>query len=92
MDAAARLRHNRGVETPEFQELAQRVLVKAAQKLNGAAELAAFLQVSEASLALWIAGHQAPPSEIILKAFDLLVDEPASFWRETLKDQRFGRM
>lgn len=61
----------------EFHALAQRILVKAAQKLGGAAALAKFLGVSEATLGEWIAGKDVPPAEVILKAVVPLTDEPA---------------
>lgn len=56
--------------------LAQRVLRNAAKKLGGEKELAAYLGVSDAVLQDWLAGKGIPPTELILRAVDLLVDEP----------------
>lgn len=77
------------MEAPEFQALAQRLLIKAAQKLAGVTALADFLQVLEGTLAVWIAGKEVPPATVILKAVELLIDEPVSFWRASsdLNDQ-----
>lgn len=38
-------------------------------------------------LAEWVAGRSVPPVEIILKAVDVLVDEPASFRGEPLMER-----
>ena len=56
--------------------LAQRVLRNAAKKLGGEKELAAYLGVSAHVLQEWLAGKDIPPTELILRAVDLLVDEP----------------
>ncbi len=60
----------------EIQALAQRILVKAPHKLGGVA-------VGEATLGDWLAGKFVPPVEVILKTVSLLVDEPATFWRDS---------
>lgn len=66
----------------EFKSLSQRVLIKASQKL-GFADLAVYLRVPEPVLEAWIAGKATTPTEAVLRAVDLLVEEPASFWRES---------
>ena len=66
----------------EIQALAQRILVKAAHKLGGVEALSKYLDIGEATLGDWVAGRFVPPVEVILKTVSLLVDEPATFWRD----------
>jgi hypothetical protein len=62
--------------TQEFKSLSQRMLVQAAHRLGGVAELAAHLCVSETALDAWVAGREATPTEVVLKAIDVLLDAP----------------
>ena len=59
--------------------LAQRVLNRAAAKTGGPAALAAYLGVTPERLERWLAGLEVPPPESILRAVDLVIDEPG--WR-----------
>jgi hypothetical protein len=59
----------------ETHALAQRVLVRAARRIGGAEALAAHLRVAPARLARWLAGKEVPPTEILLRAVDVVVDE-----------------
>ncbi|HUQ26357.1 MAG TPA: hypothetical protein VM140_11860 [Burkholderiales bacterium] len=69
-------------EKAEIQALSPRILGKAAHKLGGFAALAKYLGVGDATLGEWITGQSVPPAEIILKAVDVLIDEPAGFLGE----------
>lgn len=69
-------------EKAEVQALSPRILGQAAHKLGGFAALARYLDVGDATLADWVAGKSVPPVEIILRAVDVLIGEPASFLGE----------
>ncbi|MEA3192475.1 MAG: hypothetical protein QOD26_808 [Betaproteobacteria bacterium] len=74
-------------EKAEIQALSPRILGKAAHKLGGFAALSRYLGVGDATLAEWIAGRSVPPVETILKAVDLLVDDPGSFLSPSLLER-----
>lgn len=59
----------------ETQGLGQKVLAKAAVKVGGAAALARYLRVEPTVLDRWLAGHEVPPVETVLRAVDLVADE-----------------
>jgi hypothetical protein len=77
-------------EPQELQALSQRILVKAAGKLGGASELAKYLGIGDATLGEWIAGKSVPPSETILKAVSVMVENGATPQRN-LSTQSGGR-
>jgi hypothetical protein len=61
--------------------LSQRILIKCAHRLGGAAALANHLQVSEGMLAEWLSGKNVPPVEVIMKAVGPLLGEADSLSR-----------
>ena len=59
----------------QIQALSQRILVKCAHQLGGAAALAKHLAVSESTLAEWLSGKKVPPVEAIMQAIAPLLDD-----------------
>ena len=58
----------------------------AAATIGGAARLALFLDVPQAQLTRWMAGEEAPPSQVFLDALDVIADGPyASLERRRLR-------
>lgn len=51
-------------------------LACAAANMGGVDNLARFLRVSRARLASWLAGEEAPPSQVFLDALDVIADGP----------------
>jgi hypothetical protein len=49
-------------------------LRRAAEILGGPVQLRGYLKVSAFVLALWMSGGAAPPTEVFLKAVDLIVE------------------
>ncbi|HEY5896546.1 MAG TPA: hypothetical protein VIV54_03220 [Burkholderiales bacterium] len=49
-----------------------RTLRRAAEILGGDQMLATTLQVTPTNLALWLAGHERPPTNVFLAAVDLI--------------------
>ena len=47
----------------------------AADMLGGPGKLRAFLGVSSASLASWLAGNDEPPDKVFLKALQVILDK-----------------
>lgn len=54
--------------------LGARVLCRAAEILGGRPQLRRYLRVSALSLGVWMAGTEPPPTEVFLKAVDVIVD------------------
>ena len=54
-----------------------RTLRRAAELVGGERELAAQLKVSPSELTLWFGGSVQPPTNIFLKAVDIVVDRDA---------------
>ena len=55
--------------------LAQRVLSRAAARAGGPDKLAAYLGVGRARLDRWLSGAEVPPTDTLLRAVDLVIDE-----------------
>jgi hypothetical protein len=51
-------------------------LACAAATIGGTARLAQFLKVPRSALVRWLAGEEAPPSEVFLDALDVIADGP----------------
>ena len=51
-------------------------LAFAAATIGGTGRLAEFLDVPRSALLRWLAGEDAPPTEIFLSALELIADEP----------------
>jgi hypothetical protein len=51
-------------------------LACAAATIGGTDRLARFLNVSRKRLAGWLAGEEAPPSQVFLDALDVIADGP----------------
>lgn len=54
--------------------LGARVLGRAASVLGGPNQLRKYLRVSALSLSVWMAGGEAPPPDVFLKAVDVIAD------------------
>ena len=54
-----------------------RTLRKAEQILGGRSELRKYLNVSAICLAAWMAGLDTAPTDVFLKAVDVVMDNPA---------------
>ena len=66
---------------PQLQALAQRVMVKSAQKLGGVAALAQHLGVSEATVGDFVTGKVVPSADLVLKAVGPLMEAgPVPHW------------
>lgn len=57
--------------------LSQRILIKCAHELGGAAALARHLAVPDSTLADWLSGKQVPPVEAVMMAIRPLIGEGA---------------
>jgi hypothetical protein len=55
-------------------DLYSRTLVRAARIVGGEAELALRLNISASILDLWIMGRVVPPTEVFLKAVDIVME------------------
>jgi hypothetical protein len=51
-----------------------RALRRACEILGGEAPLSRYLRVSALSVAVWIAGAEPPPTDVFLKAVDVIMD------------------
>jgi hypothetical protein len=51
-------------------------LACAAATIGGVARLAQFLNVPKSRLLCWLAGEEAPPSEVFLSVLDVIADGP----------------
>jgi hypothetical protein len=56
-------------------QLRRRTLHRAAEILGGRARLRKYLKVSAICLAAWMTGAEAAPTEVFLKAVDVVVDD-----------------
>ena len=57
-----------------MQTVYARTLKRAAELLGGDERLARYLAVAPSRLALWLAGAEAPPTEVFLNAVDIVTD------------------
>jgi hypothetical protein len=55
-----------------------KVLERAADILGGQPELRSYLRVSAAALALWMSGAVATPTDVFLKAVDVIYERDLS--------------
>ena len=51
-----------------------RALRRAAQILGGEIQLSRYLRVSVLSVTVWMAGAEPPPTDVFLRAVDVIVD------------------
>ena len=51
-----------------------RALARAAEILGGAPQLRRYLKVSILSLTVWMTGAEPPPTDVFLKAVDVIID------------------
>lgn len=51
-----------------------RALRRAAEILGGEMQLSRYLRVSVLSVAVWTAGAEPPPTDVFLRAVDVIVD------------------
>lgn len=51
-----------------------RALRRASQILGGEVQLSRYLRVSALSVTVWMAGAETPPTDVFLKAVDVIVE------------------
>ena len=54
--------------------LGQRILLAAVRDIGGAAPLARYLRVEVVVLERWLAGHEVPPADTVLRAIEVVVE------------------
>jgi hypothetical protein len=59
----------------EAKHIVQRLFVRAAQRVGGAATLGVHLGFSYSELRLYLSGEAIPPTEVLVRAAELVVDD-----------------
>ena len=60
-----------------------RALRRAAEILGGEVKLSAYLRVSVLSVTVWVSGAEVPPTDVFLKAVDVITDRDLDELRRT---------